>query len=1251
MTPTWPGPVCLVPISIDALVLGTLDLQDNPLVGVGPVYSNLRWGKSPTAPPFSSAGGISTPSPGVQLHWNMPFGLRVGQTQSSGDDSSDVQFPLLPNRWLLVRAYTASTAPSGTAPTLTAWLIRGDVDSDDLAAVPFPSDTSSVKYTFIGEPILLDAPATDAASEQKRIYAMGPGEPSYAVVYQGTQTVLGFYDPMTGLGSGTVSYTAIGFYNPSSWDPLLGVTDSDPQGFTTQDAWAALMQGLLLAIGDGSEAALGEAQAAWQTWAQANGVDPSSLPQAQQDLPALMLPFGGVQEISWRGLTETYGSSVPSSTSVQVAVGNTAVEALGAWLATQVTAPSLPGYSIERLIEALSLDQITTFMSDPVALENAVQAAGFGSATGGTTWVVERPETGFDGNQSFQADQSLPLTEAQTSALLTLVTAQGTVNQLQRALATRQWELFAAQWKASQINSSSPYWTQVQSTITTLSSQVGELTSQLAAAQSEVDADATALRTLLGDDYTLSTASLESFDQPTDPVVLVAGANPGDTLIQVDPDGKPTLLPCRMTGQDITSYVVTADGVTAPLTAQALASTLNLGFLSMVPLPKECQDLLMETFLLDPGVLPWLASTWLANGGAGASLSDAMSSISAIQQALRAGPALDSSLSPTLVGAVLGVDGVPPDPVANHTWTQPWVPLYLDWEVEWHPTSLTASQALSDWALGESDFSWTGQTVSPIAITYTGRTLLNSSAPTVLAQRITQFLGTPTGQGLPIYQREDLEAVSVALAGSGVLTQSLSGLTDLLIQRVPGQASAALSGQGQLDDAVVPSPPVQADESDEPFQPIRAGHFLIKQLWVVDAFGQALKVQQTSGNVVPLRSDEVTTAGAANGAYVQLPPRIAQQTRLDLRLVSASSDAVPTTSSDATSPVCGYLVPSYLDGGLLVFDSAGVALGNLLPVYKDNDASGVRWDAAPGSDQPLGAQPDIDNPHLLALVNGVLAAGRDDLDALNDLLTLLDGASLLADPDWANAGELGAIIGAPIAVVRATVQLELLGDPAYDQAWANTGDQVDGGLPAVSLPARVGDLAIRSNGVVGYYPNDDYDNIYAAYGYSSQATNVARAAADRPTTANSGYVVEDGLLQLGPMRSTAGLDNGAPVAPPAPTTLTVLMAPRGRLPVITGVHPVTSSALPAGPVTEALGAMTLNFRAGPLLVAPRAVHMPLPADIRGAWALTWRDTVTTWTQGEVADQDPTATLHPFPLRLTEGWLLLSGSLTAPSSGD
>jgi hypothetical protein len=244
-------------------------------------------------------------------------------------------------------------------------------------------------------------------------------------------------------------------------------------------------------------------------------------------------------------------------------------------------------------------------------------------------------------------------------------------------------------------------------------------------------------------------------------------------------------------------------------------------------------------------------------------------------------------------------------------------------------------------------------------------------------------------------------------------------------------------------------------------------------------------------------------------------------------------------------------------------------------------------------------------------------------------------------------------------VVRARISASLAACPAYDQSWGNTGaDYVAtvGGQPVyhprpvplsrVSLPARIGDTALNDNGVMGYFLNDDYSRFHAVYGAGGQTAALRRALRAGPLPAGrltallnqplaaaapdqSGYVDTDHLIDL-PL-------DGSPVY------LTLLVDPRGRIPVISGWQPAVTEGLAPGPIATALAAMQASFRVGPLLTDPHDIRMPLPAEIGGDWGWSARSGVTGWSDPEsVRAASPGAALATAPLHLSEGWLTLSG---------
>jgi hypothetical protein len=497
------------------------------------------------------------------------------------------------------------------------------------------------------------------------------------------------------------------------------------------------------------------------------------------------------------------------------------------------------------------------------------------------------------------------------------------------------------------------------------------------------------------------------------------------------------------------------------------------------------------------------------------------------------------------------------------------------------------------------------------------------------------------------------------LSNLDVLTQSLSGLNDQMLMRLSAASQLGIYPQS----ALLQNTPgyVPAVGSTPNFYPIRSGHFVIQRLRIVDAFGQILPVIETDGsikNIQPLIAQSVTTPGTGNAAYVQVPPRITQPARVDARLVEADNDSIRSNSSDATSPICGWVMPNHLDDSLTVFDAAGINLGALITVQNDQ-GDAVRWDAVPGADVPLGSPPQIANAHLAGFVNGILSIqGSSQAAALAALLDVIDLTLWKTDPlGQPNGSNLAVLVGRPLAVVRIGVTLEVDGLPASAQNWADTGANNTRGFQTVPFPIRVGDFGLDNNGVTGYFLNDNYGSFYAANGHNPSLGRALRAlksgadafradlsalvsgaAAGAAVAATSNYVVDGFTFALPPDGTTTSY-------------LTALVDPRGQIPVVSGIQPVINLALAPGPVASALNAMFVTFRTGPVLTDPNQISMPLPSAVTGDWSWIERSGVAVWREdGKITPPGQTASLPATPPSLREGWLKLSGAFGSKSKG-
>jgi hypothetical protein len=460
--------------------------------------------------------------------------------------------------------------------------------------------------------------------------------------------------------------------------------------------------------------------------------------------------------------------------------------------------------------------------------------------------------------------------------------------------------------------------------------------------------------------------------------------------------------------------------------------------------------------------------------------------------------------------------------------------------------------------------------------------------------------------------------------------------------------------------------PQNAEGNSPPFWPLRAGHFRITNLWVVDAYGQVLKPRKAGDTCVHFNAaTSVETPGAAFADYVQLPPRFSQSARLNLTMIDANDDTLASTSADGTSPICGWVMANHLDDSLMVYDSGGNDLGSVITIDKDEGQTGLRWDVAPGSSQPLGSAPAIPNEHLAGFINALLLKGARGSDALSELLDVIDAASWkpqMQGQPQGGQGNLALLAGRPLAVVRTKINIDLLGDPllAFDQDMAQTGNYYPPAQPpaftTTRFSVRIGDESFATNGAMGYFIGNNYDRFHSVSAAPDSTAALRQQlvmggnltqALEQMATMTAGpaavgtpgdYVIAGSPIPLPPKTKVNGVISGASVY------LTVLVDPSGRLPVISGAFPVQYGDLPAGPVATALAQMEIYFRAGPLLLEPSRIKMPVPSEMHGDWSWMERQSVTLWAPAlEPTPSDSIPSMAGTPLRLREGWLVLSKS--------
>jgi hypothetical protein len=281
----------------------------------------------------------------------------------------------------------------------------------------------------------------------------------------------------------------------------------------------------------------------------------------------------------------------------------------------------------------------------------------------------------------------------------------------------------------------------------------------------------------------------------------------------------------------------------------------------------------------------------------------------------------------------------------------------------------------------------------------------------------------------------------------------------------------------KLLDGEISSAPEPANQ----FNPIRTGAMQITRLRLVDTFGQVKDFNHEE--ILKARSEiitpqRLTVPGSPHRIW--MPPRLVQPARIDFRWLRARKDDPNST------PICGWLLPNNLQKILAVYDESGMALGSLI-----KRVQGVEWVPEPGSNREVD---EISNPHLRKLVEHLLR--KDDFDRrsrenfLEDLLTAIESAlETIAPESHAQHQSLALLVGRPIAIVRASIDLQLNGPPAVHQGWhafqadMNRTERETNDFTKVRFPIRIGEFQQLNDGVVGYWKEDgdgyEWDKFYA----------------------------------------------------------------------------------------------------------------------------------------------------------------------------
>lgn len=1250
-------PNLVVPIRISALCTG----QEPSAVLYGatasfvdfPVQSDTQPQVSPylssSILPFNS----SSATPGVHLHWLLPEALKRGRhAQSTGQ----VTFPQVPNRWLVTRI---PTLEADADMPIKRWVIESNQENtEDFGQGSPTKPVSGATAAAAGQYFLrmgrfFEYEMWEESGCANPLTAVGYGEPSFADYYPNCRNVFGFFDDFN---------VTLG---PScSSDPDVGPLDSAHTFTYMVVGWYAQPENdpIFEENIEGVENELG--------WTFSGGA------------PDGMLCSAVIHNVQWLP-NKCY--IVDTQSDLDVAIGNSGAEALSALVANQkdIDADTDAEYLLNAVQKGL-FRQLRNDRHRLGKLDLTLHQAEFSSEHGGTVWAVKpRVSSGPSGQMGVEATGlvSPTLSREIVEALQHLNDAQSSYDQASFEVESMRRQIFNDWYRVQLLNDPEGLaqlpqidvgnvQTLIYNTINAISEgnvgilsftrndgtdvpeASGQSTGSDTLAMLVVEAYVSLQRLIESPAYFVQRLPGAPYWTPNDPVVLLRGPDAAPAVLKGDNGQNSNKLQCRLATQLCDRW--TYEG-SAYIDASDVAPEMD--FDKMPPaIALSAKGLLFEAISLNAGA-PDRVVKALQVKVSTESEAQIVAHVDSLFESLNSG-ASDLSSGPLALSGVLPIEKL------GQTWGgNTWQPLFLNWTMEYAPVEDEPPET-GEWAFDTrivlSNHTLDAQNVElqlnagvtpSSSATITGVTPLAKGALVNLKSAIGNLTeGDPNPDAELVDIRNKLESYPLLSQTLGGFHRSLNGQfqtlqVDMAIAFTEDPSTdAAASVVGNLNDAA----PISGDASsvavDWPdlYAPLRTGVASLGSLSLIDSFGQTRAVV----------ADSVAWATAlktADGRIV-LPPRLSQASRIQFRWMRCDQEAVQANDPPVESPICGWALPDYLDDGLIIFDADGDALGSLLLI---GDPQEVVWREAPIAGHPVRPKPDhekqkeqiekvISDAVLRAFVLGLFDNGPTYLAAV---LSAIDRVLTTVLPQQSGEDAVSSLMGHPLALTRAQVDLSVKGLIGPDQSWnallsdsikleGRSYDKIDTGrartdlsvvdsllvrenrgIGRVEFPVRLGDLEQTDDGLIGYFictgGARDFDKFYSP-GAQESSEDVVNSDT-KPI-----------LLRL----------------TDEPLVLAMLHDPRVAIHATSGILPVKKIQLASYQYVGALKKLAVYFYAGPLLMSAVGSPGQLPSVTGFNWV--WRQAVDNqWRQqpwtGAANDR---AQSSYSPLHLTEGWMAL-----------
>jgi hypothetical protein len=1193
-----------IPIEAHALVLA----QKKNVVDISPQLRKLNplqfLGESLT-PDIYGTDHTKTLGKGIHIHWNLPKALRHAR-QVNGEH---LEFPFAPNRWFITRIQT--NADHINLPS-KSWIVESDYTHENLDEDDANDVAAWLKYeqntyipSSIGRSAVYSAEWKEGATLTPFLKAIGPAHSYFSSFYPGCQNVYGFYDDLKNIASGYFTYIISGWYADKKLDPLY--ISEDPQ----------------------INAARAE-QLAWfkQEWVYEGA-----------EYPEQSLFYASLHQVYWNP-REYDKDGVPLG-DINVYVGNTSAEALS----TQIcNSNGEQRAQVEELLTSLQYQLFDDNSHIPSLHEigDETHRRSFTSSNAGLLWEVKKSDKNIQKEEAKKEEEQFDFPDIPllTTELKVLNTKQTKLNKLlleKQSLQQEYYLLWYKQVMIDKIGEAAQYQDpaiaqavikmkleETDKKINTLASEINELLNKIKnyTAFSGIDPD-----------FKIQQNESSRFWKPNDPVVLLSGAGIG----ALPNNSAERQLKCR-TIDDISSYfnftvrynnanidVVVPD----PVRNKAI---WNIEYLNTthadVPL-KEIKALTKEALLYSSSMASYIALLAHQNANmSGVKEDDVIIKeytknvvLKLQQDLLKLSTAATEAEAATRDQVISNLQKqtncIVPAAICIKQWTQAWMPMFLNWEVQWFPD--LPQTEIKHWELQN----------------YTLYKYRNNST-TPVNENITRYTGlTPlTDAGFKNLERLLPDDITKKYGELNIISQSLGGLhlslltRALTIQLPPFKYNkdsiGILNDTLIIDDDLLKiigengyiygSTPGEIKSSENLFHPLRGGQFQFTKLSIIDSFGQEKMIINThEGKEVkrtPILSASLRTDGKAMSDLIPLGPRIIQPSRLLAHWKDLNDDIIYDGSAYHTDSVIGWVVPNYIENNLMIYDGEGNELLIMQIASDPSEPGGVRLNKwpFPGYNEI----PTIQNIYLKNYIQstqkGTVAKGLLDL-ALQVHLGI-------GNTPANSSSNTAAVTGQPLALVRCSLKLELEGLAALNQEWEYTINSNNGEIDKAKFPFYIGNYMRDKDGLLAFMKDDD-THLY-----------ITNRAPQFEFQNDPTFILEQAFVNLSTDEKECNL--------------LLLIDPAAGLHICSGILPTKYMELSPHRTKKSLEKIDFNMMVSPMIADKNNPTVPVSSLSESRWKWIHKTGVNVWSDEKDLNDEKNNESKGFNRQqIFEGWLKLS----------